>query len=497
MESPSPESHILSRRTFLRSSAAVGIGALAAGAFVGCSAKSTTAPTDSAWNDLSSKLRGTLLRPGSTGFEASALPDNLQYASVIPAAVAMCATPEDVATALRWCRENGVAQVPRSGGHNYAGYSTTTGLLIRLSDMNQVQYDKTNQTITTAGGAFNRDVGAALTPHKVMTPGGQCLTVGVAGLTLGGGLGFSMRSLGLTSDNLIASTMVLADGTDIVCSSEQNPEAFWGIRGGAGGNFGINTSFTFRAHEARNGTHFNIEFPLTRSAKALAGWFAMLKDMPRSMSCIWYALPPEKPGTQGTCGVVGLNYGDKDNTRDILAPVMTAAGKPSSQDYIFDTYFAAVDWLAPGPSETAYMDRSRFIQEPWGNDEIAALADRLIRRPAGLGDTSLFAWGGAIADTPADATAFVHRSQTALIKYSAVWNPGDAGAEATQTAWVNDTFTAMQPYSTSSSFQNFPDAGLNDWADAYYGANLPRLSALKQQLDPERAFNFPQAIPQG
>lgn len=376
------------------------------------------------------------------------------------------------------------------------GYSTNDGLVISVRDMNSVRHQPQSNTIVAGGGAQNKDVAAALKPANVMIPGGQCPTVGVAGLTLGGGLGFSMRSLGLTSDNLTASQVVLANGDIVTASASENSDLFWAIRGGTGGNFGINTEFTYAANPARDCTHFTVEFAAERTAEMLDAWFVMLNAAPRELGLVWYHLPGATPADEPICGTFGQMYGSASDTRDVLAPVLRAGGPPVTDEVIAGSFWDASAYLGQSSNVPhAFLDRSRFLDRRFGNDAIAALTARLDQQPHHPGDTSIFAWGGAIADTASGATAFAHRDATALIKYSAVWQARDTVTRDASTQWVNETFETMQPYCSSASFQNFPDGELDDWAQSYFRGNLTRLIEVKRKYDPDRFFAFPQAIP--
>ena len=372
------------------------------------------------------------------------------------------------------------------------GYSTNEGLVISLSRLNSVRYQPQSGHIVVGGGTLNQDAAVALKRHNVMFPAGQCPTVGVAGLTLGGGLGFSMRSLGMTSDQLISSQVVLAGGEIVTASAAENPELFWALRGGTGGNFGINTELTFAAHPARRCTHFAVDFPAARMAPMLDAWFTMLADAPRELGIMWYT---DTLDGQPVCGTWGLMYGSESDTRAVLAS-LSPAGPPVSQAYAEGTYSDALDFLAEGsPVPHSYIDRSRFLDRPPSHDGVAALVAQLDKRPHSGLATTIFGWGGAVADIASDASAFVHRAPVALIKYGATWSPSDDGAAASSKRWVDETFDVMEPHSSRRSFQNFPDGALQDWAPAYFGDNLPRLIEVKRKYDPGRVFDFPQAIP--
>lgn len=421
------------------------------------------------------------------------MPLNQRFAGVRPAGVAVCATPEDVAHALAWSRDNGLPCVPRSGGHSYMGYSTNEGLVISTGRLNSVRYQAQADRIVVGGGALNKDVAAALKPYDVMFPAGQCPTVGVAGLTLGGGLGFSMRSLGITSDHLISTQVVLASGEIVTASADENPDLFWSLRGGTGGNFGINTEFTFASHPARRCTHFSVDFPATQMAPMLDAWFTVLAGAPRELGIMWYT---DTLDGQPVCGTWGLMYGSESDTRDVLAPLSRSAGRPMLKEYVEGTYWDALDFLAEGSSVPhSYIDRSRFLDRKLGHDGIATLVAQLDQRPHSGLSATIFGWGGAITDTAPEASAFAHRSPVALIKYGATWDPGDDVAADSSRRWADETFDVMEPHSSRRSFQNFPDGELPDWATAYFGDNLARLIDVKRKYDPDRLFDFRQAIP--
>jgi hypothetical protein len=495
MTATSGHAPALSRRGFLATSAVVGVGFVAGPILGGCGrADGRPNASEAAWRDLAGTLRGRVLRPGDHGFEAAALPDNVRFASVLPEGIAQCASVEDVAYALQWCQDNGMPQVPRSGGHSYYGYSTTEGLLISVTGMNSVRYEPQSARVVAAGGAQNKNMVAALQPHNVMVPGGNCPTVGVAGLTLGGGLGYSMRSLGLTSDSLVSTQVVLADGQVVTASATENPDLFWAVRGGAGGNFGINIEFTWNAYRAKDCTWFTVRFPAARHAAVLEAFFDLLERAPHGLGFRWYGRPAQD-GKPPLCGVTGQMYGTEADTRDVLAGLMRAGGTPLTEEFHSGSYWESTNYLASTPNDTAYSDRNRFIDTRFGPDAIGALVDLMDARPPGLGYTAIFAWGGAVRDVAPDATAFVHRNDLGLIVYSAVWERDDQAAEMSGRNWVDKAFIEMQPYTSRRSFQNFPDGQLTDWAQAYYGPNLPRLSDVKSKVDPGRVFNFPQAIP--
>jgi len=216
---------MLNRREFLKASA--GVAVLGAGG-----AALLAAARRLPWDALARRLSGRVVLPGERGFAEFALPNNLRYSAVRPAGIAMCKNAHDVSASILWARENGVPLVARSGGHSYAGYSTTDGLMIDLRAMNGVSLDESTGVATIGGGALNGDVYQYFGSRNLAITHGRCPSVGVAGLALGGGIGFNMREHGLTCDHMMATEIVLADGTIRRVSGDD--DLFWACRGAGG-----------------------------------------------------------------------------------------------------------------------------------------------------------------------------------------------------------------------------------------------------------------------
>jgi FAD/FMN-containing dehydrogenase len=252
----------LSRREFLVDSAkaalSAGLGASLLGAS-GCGgASSSSGISPRAWKDLASKISGQVLLPGDPGFKASALPNNLRYASRMPAGIAKCLNVEDVAQSILWSRRNDVHLIARSGGHSYAGYSTTRGLMIDLTQINQAQYDPSTGIVTLGGGIRNTDVYTALHLANATITHGRCPTVGAAAFVLGGGIGFNMRRFGLACDHLVETELVTATGDILTVSATENPDLFWACAGVGGGNLGIDTSMQLQTFPVSDLTVFKL-----------------------------------------------------------------------------------------------------------------------------------------------------------------------------------------------------------------------------------------------
>lgn len=493
----------ISRRFVLRAGAAAAVGAAAHGFGQRPAAAVATAPAalpePGAWRELQRKLSpaARLFRPGDPEYADHASADNQRYAGVRPAGVLACATEDDVRAVLRWCADEGMPFAPRSGGHNYAGYSTTTGLVVSLRAMNQVAAQ--GNRLHLGGGATNSDVYAARAAGLYF-PGGRCPGVGVAGLTLGGGLGFNDRKWGLTCDRMVETRVVLADGTVVRAAADENPDLFWACRGGAGGNFGVNTAFVFDAvpvNELR-ATVFDLSFPLT-SGPAVVEEFQHLLAADRADDLdVRIGFKHTGDGTTAVT-VLGQRLGPEDAARRVLAGLLRLGpsrafveerGFWSAQDHLMET---------PGPKD-CYASKS-LVPDRWLTwDTVAHIAEWTRTWQPGpsqaTGYVTLFAMGGTTATLRPDETAYPHRSATFVIDIGTHWRPGatphEVRALLTQTRAMRHILRGR--LATDAAYVNFPDPDLHGWQHAYYGANYARLAEVKHRYDPTGLFRYNQAV---
>jgi hypothetical protein len=285
MPVPMLQNSQLSRRRFLIASAAAAVGA-GTGPGLGISEALAQArlasPSDFALRQLAKSLTGPLLRPTDFDFAKFVMPYNLRYAGNLPQAVALCVSPKDVAAAILWCRELDLPFVARSGGHSYAGYSTTNGLLIDLSLMASASFDPARKIVRAGGGARNQNLYDTLEKGDAAMTHGRCGTVGAAGFLLGGGIGFNMRGNGLACDQLIETEIVTADGAILTLNERNNADLFWACRGGGGGNFGINTAFVLQAFATEPVTVFELEWT-SRPEEVFAALMPALDAAPENL----------------------------------------------------------------------------------------------------------------------------------------------------------------------------------------------------------------------
>jgi FAD binding domain/Berberine and berberine like len=485
------------------------------------------------WKRLADALssRSTLYRPWDSGYPALAIPFNHRYADIRPAGIVACGATRDVREAICWARQVGLPAVPRSKlGHNYAGYSTTTGLLLNMARMKSVvstpmpatarlrtygpmQVVHDAGTVTVGAGITNSDLHPMLEDHGMFVPTGRCPSVGVAGLVLGGGIGFSDKMFGLTCDRLVATTLVLADGRVVEASEDCLPDLYWACRGGAGNNFGVHTSFTFAYEQFRGNVGF---YKFVWSLDSVLPVMAVTQQIAQDTADNKRFHCRAGMGTQGrtrtqiranaNVNAIGQYYGDVEELRAILTPLL-AIGTPAERA----RNSASVREVTPGEasellsattpvdkfaSKSAILNSRTLLTDR----QVSAAAEGLLEwpgsaNPDGAG-IAMFAMGGEINQVPPQATAFVHRASVFILAAETCWADHDPPAVAAANLhWLNefygDIFGATPP---AHSYQNFPDPTLKDWRRAYYGVNYDRLVRVKRKYDPAGFFRYPQAI---
>ncbi|CAL9637533.1 FAD-binding oxidoreductase [Streptomyces sp. enrichment culture] len=494
----------ISRRSVVRGSVAAVTGAAmltGAGALPAFARRGTVPVESAAWRELRGALSpgARLYRPGQQGYAGQATADNRRYAHVRPAGVLACATERDVRVAVRWCARHGVPFAPRSGGHNYAGFSTTDGLVISLRPMKQVGVK--GRRLHLGGGATNSDVYAARA-SGLYFPGGRCPGVGVAGLTLGGGLGFNDRKWGLTCDRLVETRVVLADGSVVRARDDENADLFWACRGGAGGNFGINTAFVFDAVPVNRlrATVFDLVFPLTVAERVVDEMQQLLVADHAGDLDVRIGFKHAGNGSAGLW-VLGQRIGAVPAARRALAGLL--ALRPTRTFVEERGFWAAQDHLMDEPGTPGCYASKSLVPQRWLDPETVAHLAEWTRtwRPgpaAATGYVTLFAMGGASDAPRPDETAYPHRGATYVIDVGTHWKPGTAPehvrALLEQTGTVHRAL--RRRLRTDAAYVNFPDPDLRDWRHAYYGANYQRLTQVKHHYDPSALFRYGQAVGQ-
>jgi FAD/FMN-containing dehydrogenase len=440
----------------------------------------------------SHQLSGRVIWPQDPAYEEARQSFNARF-SRFPAAVVVCDNTNNVAYAVRWARQEGMPLRARSGGHSYEAFSVVDeGLVIDAGGLTEVDVDVSRGEAVVGAGVRLLDCYRRLWDYGVTIPAGTCPGVGIAGLTLGGGIGLLSRQYGLTCDNLAAVELVAADGGVLRASEEEHPDLFWAMRGGGGGNFGIATAFTFRVHPIGDVVTVQVTWPWDDVAEVLDAW---QRWAPFADERLCVALAVAHPSA-GAISATGLFTGSSAELPPLLEPLLQS-GRPGTPVIQALPYFTAVEQFGGPPIANGtlrFKNSSAIAYEPLPAEAIATLVDHLRAAPFDSDMVGFFPLGGAIAAIDPAATAFPHRHAHFDVQYQAYWWD-DTAAEASLT-WVRDLRAAMAPY-TTGAYVNYIDADLADWERAYYGTNLPRLKQVKTDYDPDDVFNGPQSIPVG
>jgi FAD/FMN-containing dehydrogenase len=455
---------------------------------------------------LQRRIAGTVVARGAAGYDAARLLYSPRFDGILPLAVVYCQSATDVSRTILWARQNKVRIAARSGGHSYAGYSTTPGVVIDVSRLASVTVNAASGTVGIGAGARLMDVYRELAARGVTIPAGSCPSVGIAGLVLGGGVGFAGRKLGLTCDNLRSFTMVTADGVVRPCNPRRNPNLFWACRGGGGGNFGIATRFTFTTHPVSTVTTFRAVWSWSDAARVVDAWQRWGPNAPDELFSLLSVEATDSGGTR--IGSSGQFFGTSSQLQALLAPFFAAGATPVSLDIRTLPYLdAMLLWagcsdalhcrLGDGVGRSTFAAKSDYVTTPLSRAGIDTLLRAIEARAAAPARASVLldAYGGAINRIPKAATAFVHRDALFSFQYIAGWEPaGGNPAASAAISWLRNLHAAMRPHVSGLAYQNYIDAELPRWGLAYYGSNYARLRRVKRQYDPKNVFRFAQSI---
>jgi FAD/FMN-containing dehydrogenase len=433
-------------------------------------------------------LQGDVLLPGAPGYEAARKPAIARFAGARPAAVVRCRTADDVAAALA----TGMPVAVRSGGHCFAGRSSGDGLVLDVGPMDAVALDGDVAEIG-AGARLGRVYDALARDGRTLAAG--CgPDVGIAGLTLGGGLGLLGRAHGLTCDQLLGAEVVLADGRVVDCDAEREPDLFWALRGAGGGQLGVVTRLRFATLPEPAATSFHATFAPEAAADVIDAWQRWSPDAPDELAASLLVVAPEDPAAPVTVTVFGTRTGDEGALLDGLGLTPQALRTDRRGYRETKRRLAEGDERTAGPPRHGFP-KSEFFRAALPRERIEALVEHLAadRRPGEARELDFTPWGGAYNRVAPDATAFPHRAERFLLKHDVTVAAGAPAAQAR--AWVARSWALVHPAGSGGAYVNFPDPELDGWERAYHRDNLERLVAVKRAYDPGNRFRFPQSLP--
>jgi FAD/FMN-containing dehydrogenase len=459
-----------------------------------------TALGDPSVQELAESLRGEVLRDGDVGYDEARTGWNALFHSAKPDLVVRCAGASDVIAAVRFACSAGLEIAVKGGGHSVPGFSTIDGgMLIDLGPMDGVRVDPVARRAVVQGGCRWRDVDAETQEFGLATTGGLVSDTGVAGFTLGGGIGHLMRKHGLAIDNLVGADVVTTDGRFVRCSATEEPELFWGLRGG-GGNFGIVTAFEFQLHNVGpmvyGGPIFFAGADTEKVLSAFAAWTAAgLPDEISAIANVLVAPPvpflPEEVHGKQIVAVVFCHSGDHEQGERLAAPIRAAATAIAdlAGPIPYQTLNSLLDPLFPKGGR--YYMRSGYLAD-MTPEAIAALVSTHAATPLPGCEFHVHDFGGAVARVGAGETAFGDRSAPYVLNIVGTWH--DAADDERNLAWMREAGARLDEFCTGTVYSNFMGSEGEERTNAAYGSQLPRLQALKRAWDPDNVLHRNQNV---
>ena len=435
---------------------------------------------------------GTLLRPGDPGYDDARRVHNGMI-DKRPAVIARCRTAADVVEAVRLGRADDLEISVRGGGHNVAGRAVTDGgVMIDLADMRAIVVDADARTVRVEGGVTWSELNDAAAAHGLATTGGVVSSTGVAGLTLGGGLGWLMSVHGLAVDNLLSVQVVTAAGDLLTASATEHPDLFWALRGG-GGNFGVAVSFEFRLHELASVFGGLVAHPLSAAGDLLRFHREFTASVPDELT-VFAALVHAPDGSGVPLAAFAVCHaGDPASCEDDLRPLLEF-GTPVMTQLGRMPYPAINAMLDDGfPKGALNYWKSSFV-EAMDDELVDTIVERFASAPSAMTQVVFEHLHGAATRIGVDATAVPHREPGFNCLIASVWT--DPAASDENIEWTRGTYAAITPRLRPRRYVGYlDDDDLADAIEAAYGPNYPRLAAIKRTYDPDNVFHLNHNVP--
>ena len=460
----------------------------------------TTSGGDSAARDeLRARIRGEVLAAGEAGYEEARAVWNARV-DRRPALLARCTSAGDVAAGVDFARERGLPLSVRGGGHHVSGHALADGgLTLDLGPMDGIRVDPESRRARVGPGATVRELNRATAPHGLIAVGAPITLVGVAGYTLGGGLGWTSRAHGLACDNLVSAEVVTAAGERVRAAADENPDLYWGLRGG-GGNFGVVTSFELRLHEVGPEVLAGpVTHPMEAAPEVLGAWRDFMAGAPDRLQCmpVVFPLPPD-PGLPAELhgrtvfALFFLWAGEPARGREAIRP-LRETGDPMVDDVGVVPYaglLEELDEMYRAGHRNYY--RSAFFDE-LGDDALATFSERVAPVPTPYSSAFLEPLGGAVGRVDPGETAFPHRERSFCVTAVPKWE--DPARDAEMREWADGIFGALEDEAAPGVYANY----LDEWADGgprdAYRENWERLAELKRTWDPDNLFRHNVNVP--
>lgn len=449
-------------------------------------------------SDLRARVRGNVVTPEDEGYDAARTVYNAMIRRK-PAAVVRVTDDADVMATVRFAREGGHPLAVRGGGHSVPGFGTCDdGIVVDLGSLRSVRVGPNARTVRVGGGALLGDVDHATNAFGLAVPAGFISTTGVGGLTLGGGIGYLSRRLGLTADNLLSADVITADGNRVTVSADEHPDLFWALHGG-GGNFGIVTSFEFRLHPVDQIVGGPIFFGLDAAADVLDFYRRHFPAAPRELGgffgfIVAPPLPfiPEERHGEPLCVLVVCWSGDPAEADRMLEPVRGAG--PVVAEHVGSMPYPALQSAFDGllPRGLRHYWKADFVRD-LSDEALAAHLKHGPKVPNVNSAMHIYLMDGAVQDVGPEETAFARRDARFVVNIAGVWR--DEADDDSNIGWVRDYYDAVHPHSGfEGGYTNFMAGDDERRVRANYGESYDRLAKIKRAWDPDNAFRLNQNV---
>jgi FAD/FMN-containing dehydrogenase len=459
------------------------------------------------WEALVGLLRGDVIVPGSPEYDAARKPAMGRFDEVRPAGIVRCETPADASAAIGFARRGGLPLSVRCGGHSVAGRSSGEGVVIDVTPMRAVSVGDGSATV--GAGIRLGELYEELYTWGVTVPAGCGPSVGIAGLTLGGGIGVLGRKYGLTCDHLRRAQVVLADGSVVECDGDRDPDLLWALRGAGGGNFGVVTSFEFETVTAPKTTAFCLRWSIDQAVALIESWQAWAPFASEEVDATLRVASGLGAGPAGV-QLFGAVLASEAEARERLGSFISDAGhEPVSRSFRQLPYPEAKRYLneldqhdvEPSDGDDSesrghLFAKSEFFRRLLDRTAIEALVRNLSRDiDGGSREIAFMPWGGAYNRVAPDATAFPHREELFLVQHLLELEPEASRADRESGyGWLTRSWELLHPSGSGGVYANFPDPELANSGRAYYGENYARLMQVKATYDPDNIFRFDQSL---
>ncbi|MGF1534166.1 MAG: FAD-binding oxidoreductase [Bernardetiaceae bacterium] len=447
--------------------------------------------------DLQRQISGRVVTPTDPHYNAARAEFNPAYED-FPLLVVFCEAYADVRLSLAFAQTHGLWTVARSGRHSLAGYSVSSGMVLDVSQLNDVSVDVSKKQAKIGAGATFEKIYRILNDYQLHLPGGGCGTVGVAGFMQGGGYSMTSRAYGISSDSVLEFTMMLADGRIVVANRTQNQDLFWAVRGGTGNNFGVLLDVTYQLYDLYEVWGFSLTWDFEEDVAEAAEALLILQSqyMGKAYPKLGHqtSMYVDDAGRH-TLIMMGVYDGTEAEGKALIAPLLQL---PSTTIYqsLYAPYLQVdqeVFQTVPNvPLGVKALSQSGYIARMLTRQDWVSILSFFKTAPNNYAMIDLEAYGGKINEIPVTDSAFIHRQVYMDFFCDVFWE--DETDRAANQAWLQDLQAFMRPYFNGHSYQNYPNRLQTDYRWAYWGPYFNTLLAIKRKYDPENFFYFQQSI---